>query len=113
MASPRSARVPRGRAGGPSRGYMALVGIVGVVIVLLIVGLLTRWRWRLLAESLEHRVLATEHGRTAAHSRAQPHTGARPAHARSRIWRRSSCEPTGAVYVCLIGDRREQAHPRT
>ena len=40
---PRSARACRVRPGGagPSRGYLALVGVVAIVIVLLIVGLLS------------------------------------------------------------------------
>ena len=45
VVSPRRVRVPRRAAAepgrGPSRGYMALVGIVGIVIVLLIVRLLS------------------------------------------------------------------------
>ena len=46
VSAPRKVRVPRGSGGvsgrpGPSRGYMALVGIVVIVIVLLIVGLVS------------------------------------------------------------------------
>ncbi len=98
VASPRKVRVPRGpsRSGGPgpSRGYMALVGVVGIVIVLLIVGLLSRG-----SGGPSSRTNART-GTTSRHRTARP--GATTSRASDTI--SLQMQATGTVYVCLIGE---------
>lgn len=102
VSTPRRVRMPRGPSGPrPSRGYMALVGIVGVVIVLLIVGLLT----------------GGGNGGSTSTTNPPPDTTAKhPATHRGAARRTSataggtsatvslSLRATGTVYVCLIGE---------
>jgi cytoskeletal protein RodZ len=103
VSSPRRVRVPRGSGGGPgpSRGYMALVGIVGVVIVLLIVGLVSGGGRN---GSTTNTSARTD---TSAKHRATRGNGTRtktatPAGAASVV--SLSLRATGTVYVCLIGE---------
>lgn len=108
VASPRKVRVPRGpsRTGGPgpSRGYMVLVGIVGIVIVLLIVGLLSGGGGGP-SSTTNARTDTTTHHRT-----ARPGTSGRGAGAPGVTASRASdtislqLRATGTVYVCLIGE---------
>ncbi len=100
VSSPRKVRVPGGRAGpSPSRGYMALVGIVAVVIVLLIVGLLSGG-----GKGGSSTVTSTPASTTARHGRTHGGTPRRPsgapAGATSTV--SLSLRATGTVYVCLI-----------
>jgi cytoskeleton protein RodZ len=106
VSSPRKVpRVSRGPAGGPSRGYMALVGIVGVVIVLLIVGLLsgggkggsTNGSTNAKTDTTAKR--GTRH-RGGAGSGARGGTNATAASTVVALELRA----TGTVYVCLIGE---------
>jgi cytoskeleton protein RodZ len=97
-SSPARGRVP----GRPSRGYMALVGIVGVVIVLLVIGLLSEG-----GGSPSHTTASRtttqahdEHART--HGRGTGHA-AHPTTTASRVVA-LSLRPSAAVYVCLIND---------
>jgi hypothetical protein len=115
VAPSRRVRVPRGMprapsrtgapAGGalgpPSRGYIALVALVGVVIVLLIVGLLSSGGG------------GKGSSQTTGAARTHTHTGhagttatTRPHHAGSHAGETVSValRATGTVYVCLIGE---------
>jgi cytoskeleton protein RodZ len=106
-AGPQRARAP---GAGPSRGYMALVGVVTLVIVLLIVGLLSG------GGSSKHTGTTPAHS-TAAHGVHRRHhaTGTPVRHgipAGSTLVA-LSLKPTAAVYVCLIGDNGRRAIPGT
>lgn len=105
VAPPRRVRVPSGPGagpGGPSRGYIALVALIGVVIVLLIVGLLSRGG-------------GAGKGNTGARATSSKHTHGRAGHngasatshrsgSRSGETVSVSLRATGAVYVCLLGE---------
>jgi len=114
VASPRRVRVPRGpsRAGGagPSRGYMALVGIVGIVIVLLIVGLISGGSGG--SSPKTSSTASSDHAEHGGSSRNRAHTGAhhQPASALSNL-ASLKLEPSGEVYVCLIGDNELKRIP--
>jgi hypothetical protein len=103
VSSPRKVRVPRGSTtgGGPSRGYVALVGIVGVVIVLLIVGLISDGGKSGSTTSTSTRTDTTAKHETThgngAHRATGSSTGAPSVVA-------LSLRATGTVYVCLIGE---------
>ena len=107
------AELARRRAGagprrGPSRGYLVVVGVVGLLIILLVVGLRHR-EWRRLRQT--HRQHAPRprprHG-----TRAITHAGraSAPASARSSVLS-LSLRPSAAVYVCLIGDNGRKLIP--
>ena len=101
VASPRRVRVPHGPGGaGPSRGYMALVGIVVVVIVLLIVGLLSGGGNGGSTSSTSARTDTTAKHRTA-HPGVARHGGAA---ANTAAMVSLALRATGTVYVCLIGE---------
>jgi cytoskeleton protein RodZ len=92
----RQAGAPRG---GPSRGYVIAVGVVGVLIVLLVVGLLSGGGSPSTPASTQAR--QPSHGVAAGAGRA--------GHGRARAVTRAELaslklEPTAEVYVCLIGD---------
>jgi cytoskeleton protein RodZ len=100
VSSPRKVRMPRGQNGpGPSRGYMALVGIVGVVIVLLIYGLLSGGGKSGSTDSTNaHTNTTTKH--RAAHRGTSHRAGGTSANATVAL----SLRATGTVYVCLLGE---------
>jgi len=101
VSSPRKVRVPRGPGGrGPSRGYMALVGIVAVVIVLLIVGLLSGGGNNGSTGSTSARTDTTAKHRAARRSTSRRAGGGTSASAVVSL----SLRATGTVYVCLIGE---------
>jgi cytoskeleton protein RodZ len=95
-SSPTRGRVPA----RPSRGYMALVGVVGVVIVLLVIGLLSE------SGSPSNTTTGTTTAQTrgkhagAHHGRGTGHS----VHATGTTTRvvALSLRPSAAVYVCLI-----------
>jgi cytoskeleton protein RodZ len=96
-------RGPNGATGhrqGPSRAYMATVGAIGVVIVLLVYALLSG------GGSPSHPAGATTtsslHSARAKRGHSHPGTGATAALASVRF------EPTAEVYVCLVGDGRRR-----
>jgi cytoskeleton protein RodZ len=101
VSSPRKVRVPRGSSGGagPSRGYMALVGIVGVVIVLLIVGLISGGGNSGSTGSTNTQTDTTAK-RATAHRGTAHHAGGTSASAMVSM----SLRATGTVYVCLTGE---------
>jgi cytoskeleton protein RodZ len=109
VSAPRRVRVPRGPSGpgggGPSRGYMALVGIVLIVIVLLIVGLLSGGGKGSSTGTTSARTdTAAKHG-TKHGSAARRAGGAAGGTATSALAAVSlSLRATGTVYVCLIGE---------
>ena len=111
VASPRRGpRMPssqNGAGGGPpSRGYMVLAGIVGIVIVLLIVGLISGGGG---GSGGGHGAgtdtKARDAHRGAGAGAARPYADARTGGA-GRATDRVSLElkATGAVYICLIGE---------
>jgi cytoskeleton protein RodZ len=86
---------------GPSRAYIAAVGVVGVLIVLLVVGLLS-------GGGSGGRHVGTTGGQDASSSHTAAAAAARArrrARARARAELASlRIEPSADVYVCLIGD---------
>lgn len=103
-------RVPGGgrSPGGPSRAYIALVGVVVLVIALLIVGLLSGGgspksppRTSSSASSASARKGARSHHRTS------PASGTRALPAFVTL----SLQPSARVYVCLIGDNGHKLIP--
>jgi cytoskeleton protein RodZ len=92
----RSGGVPRG---GPSRGYLIAVGVIGVLIVLLVVGLLSGGGSPSSPASTQARQPSQRNSSgagNAGHRHAQAVTRAKLASLK--------LEPTAEVYVCLIGD---------
>jgi cytoskeleton protein RodZ len=103
VATPRRGvgRAARGPSGGPSRGYLALVGVVGVVIVLLIVGLVSGG-----GDGAKTHTTSTPAARTKAHKTPTANSGRRPAPSTGATSTTVSLSlrATGTVYVCLIGE---------
>ncbi len=112
VLSPRKVRVPRGstQGAGPSRGYVALVGIVGVVIVLLIVGLVSGTGNKGGA-STSTRSDTTAKRRTT-HDRGAPRASGTATGATSTVVA-LSLRATGTVYVCLIGEGKRLINGQT
>jgi cytoskeleton protein RodZ len=115
VSTPQSARARvRVPGSGPSRGYMAAVGVVAVVIVLLIVGLVFGGGsskspsgapvGATTKKPAVHRQKTT-HGKT-------HHGGGAPSSSTSTLVA-LSLKPSAAVYVCLIGDNGRKAIPGT
>lgn len=102
VAPPRRVRVPSGPGagpGGPSRGYIALVALVGVVIVLLIVGLLSG------GGGGKGNTGTSTHTRTrSGHAGKSTTTTTRHAGSHAGETVSVSLRATGAVYVCLLGE---------
>jgi transcriptional regulator with XRE-family HTH domain len=113
VSSPQSARARTPGSGrspsGPSRGYMALVGVIGVVIVLLIIGLLSGGGGGSQKSASDRGKTAASKHRSGAHARAHGHHTAAGA-PRSTIVA-LSLRATGRVYVCLIGDDGRELIP--
>src|ERR1700694_5512608 len=99
VSSPRRARAHGGGrpASGPSRAYMALVGVVVLIIVLLIVALINGGSSNKGGKSAAQTSAA--HRRTHAH-----HATSTVAPSAAPALVALSLRPLGAVYVCLIGD---------
>ncbi|HEY2570407.1 MAG TPA: helix-turn-helix domain-containing protein [Solirubrobacteraceae bacterium] len=102
-----SAQRSRGRpsgarpgGGGPSRGYLAIVGVVLLLIVLLVVGLISKSGGGSKSSSSR----TTRRSATKSTSTGKHHAGpAAPPTSRSGVVA-LSLRPSAAVYVCLIGD---------
>jgi cytoskeleton protein RodZ len=88
-------------AGGPSRGYLAIVGGVVLLIVLLIVGLISNGGGSPKSSS-SHGTSSTTGKKAAAP--AHRHRAATPGATSHGAVVALSLRPTSAVYVCLIGD---------
>jgi cytoskeleton protein RodZ len=98
----------RSPSGGPSRGYMALVGVVLVVIVLLIVGLVSSGGGSSPKSPRAQGAAARSQGKHAKHAAGVAGTAAH--RARPSVIA-LSLRPTGTVYVCLIGDNGHKVIP--
>ncbi|HYM67720.1 MAG TPA: hypothetical protein VEW68_10545, partial [Patescibacteria group bacterium] len=94
---------------GPSRGYMAAVGVVGAVIVLLIVLLAAGGGSSTSTTSTATHTAATRHGARSSHHAAR--TGGRASAPPSSNIVALSLKPTAVVYVCLIGDNGRKLIP--
>jgi cytoskeleton protein RodZ len=91
---------PRGRGPSrPSRGYMVLVGIVGVVIVLLVIGLLSQGGGGS-TPATSTTAVVVHHHTTHTHGTSSAHA-THAAGASSKVVA-LSLRPSAAVYVCLI-----------
>jgi cytoskeleton protein RodZ len=103
----------RGRGGGrapvgPSRGYMAIVGIVVLLIVLLVVGLIARGGGSSSKNTAKQGTTTTS---AKAKAKARKHAvGANPGGSRAAIVA-LSLRPSAAVYVCLLADNGRKAIP--
>ena len=82
--------------GGPSRGYLAAVGVIGAIIVLLIVLLVVGGGSGGTHTASTTSSVARHHASTRAHTRPATHAIGVVSLA---------LRPTGLVYVCLLGDR--------
>lgn len=94
--------------GGPSRGYMVTVGLIGLLIVVLVVGLLTRGSSpkKNSSENGASSHSGGTHTRHQAHSR--PSGGANPAAADEVS---VSLQATATVWVCLINGAQRKLIP--
>jgi cytoskeleton protein RodZ len=113
VSSPQRSRSRAPGAGrspsGPSRAYIALVGVVVLVIALLIVGLLSGGG----SSKSGARTSSSASSASSAHKGARTHhrttptsgTGAQPAFVTL------SLRPSARVYVCLIGDNGRRLIP--
>jgi cytoskeleton protein RodZ len=101
---------PRGRVPSPpSRGYMALVSVVVVIIVLLIVGLLSGGGG---SPAKTTGTAARGHAKHSGVFSGRAHGGKRrPQTAGKTDLASLELEPTGEVYVCLIGDDESKRIP--
>jgi cytoskeleton protein RodZ len=109
-----TARRPPGQRGGgrgvsaPSRGYTIAIAVVSLLIVVLIVALLSGGGSSNNTPTTTARVTTTTHHRTH-HSAGRTSTGTTPS-AQSNIVA-LSVQPTGTVYVCLIGEGGKKLIP--
>ncbi|HEY3866471.1 MAG TPA: helix-turn-helix domain-containing protein [Solirubrobacteraceae bacterium] len=103
VSAPRSG-LPRGRMPGrPSRGYMALVAAISLVIVLLVYGLLSEGGGGNSSNTTAGTTTTQTHsGRHSTHGRGAGHA-AHPTRTASRVVA-LSLRPSAVVYVCLIDD---------
>ncbi|HTR90083.1 MAG TPA: helix-turn-helix domain-containing protein [Solirubrobacteraceae bacterium] len=83
---------------GPSRGYLVLVGVVGLIVLLLIVGLISKG-------GSSNNPATTDSAGTRAHheAHASRHATGGSSGASSRLVS-VALRATGAVYVCLLGE---------
>jgi cytoskeletal protein RodZ len=96
-----------GRApGGPSRGYLAIVGVVVLLIVLLVVGLISNGGGGSTSSSTHSASRTTRKATTP----ARKHRTGTSSPSRSAIVA-LSLRPSAAVYVCLIGDNGRKVIP--
>jgi cytoskeletal protein RodZ len=110
MSPPRRAQPRSGPSRvRPSRGYAIAVGVVGVLIVLLLVGLLSGKGGGSSSTRTSHSSAPESHKRTRGASSATSSTGSRRAGTAGRV--ALSLQPSGPVYVCLIGDNGRKAIP--
>jgi cytoskeleton protein RodZ len=111
VSSPQRARgrTPGGgrSPGGPSRGYLTVVGVVVVLIALLVVGLLSEGGGGSSSST------ASRHpSKVATSTTTHARTHSKPSSSRSSIVS-LSLRPSAPVYVCLIGDNGRRAIPGT
>jgi cytoskeleton protein RodZ len=110
VSAPRRTRArPTQSAGGPSRGYVIAVGVIGVLIVLLVVGLLSGKKGggspsTPASSSGSHDAHKPTHGASSATRSSGSRSGAA-----GRV--ALSLRPSAPVYVCLIGDNGQKRIP--
>jgi hypothetical protein len=93
--------------GGPSRGYMVTVGLIGLLIVILVVGLLTRGSTPK-KDTSQSNPGATQKTGAQRHRRRRPHASAgRLAGDEVTV----SLQATGAVWVCLVNGAQQKLIP--
>jgi cytoskeleton protein RodZ len=110
VSTPRGTPRPRMPSAGPSRGYLALVGGVSVVIVLLIVGLISNSGGGSSPKTTG--AAARGHAKHGGAAGAARGGGRRPRASTGTTGLVSlRLEPTGEVYVCLIGDNASKRIP--
>jgi cytoskeleton protein RodZ len=104
IVSTPSSSPPRGRVPSrPSRVYMALIAVVGVVIVLLVIGLLSEGGGSPSSTTASSATKTQTHGKHArTHGRGTGHA-THPTTTASRVVA-LSLRPSAVVYVCLIDD---------
>jgi cytoskeleton protein RodZ len=102
VSSPQHSRSPGGSRApkGPSRGYVVVVGVVGLLIILLVVGLLSGGGGGSSKHTASTASVPSGHKTRGHHSSGR---ASAPASAQSTTLT-LSLRPTAAVYVCLIGD---------
>lgn len=93
--------------GGPSRGYVVSVGLIGLLIVILVIGLLTR------GSSPKKSNTASEHPTTSAQTGAHKHSRAHRHHPATTSPSSGeevsvSLQATSTVWVCLINGARQK-----
>jgi cytoskeleton protein RodZ len=113
VSTPQRARGSIGVAGRspgrPSLGYIAIVGVVVLVIVLLIVGLLSQGGG---SPKTPSGTTAKRHVKHSGVSAGGAHAGKHRSQAIEKSDLASlKLEPTGEVYVCLIGDNESKRIP--
>jgi cytoskeleton protein RodZ len=91
---------------GPSRAYIALVGVVALVIALLIVGLLSGGSSPKSGARTSPSA-SSAHKPARSHHRTSPTSGTGPLPAFVTL----SLQPSARVYVCLIGDNGRKLIP--
>jgi cytoskeleton protein RodZ len=111
VSSPQRARgrPPSGgrSPGGPSRAYLAAIGVIVLVIALLVYGLLSGGGGGGSKSSAKHR---SSHSASKTATHAAKHTGGSAARAGTSIVT-LSLRPSARVYVCLIGDNGRKVIP--
>jgi cytoskeleton protein RodZ len=101
----------RSPVGGPSRGYMAIVGVVVLVIALLIYGLLSGGgKSKSTAGQSATRTSSSKKTSTEQHAKHASGTPSSRAHSSLVAL---SLRVSAPVYVCLIGDNGRKAIPGT
>jgi cytoskeleton protein RodZ len=104
MSAAGRARARSSRA-GPSRGYAIAVGVLGVLIVLLLVSLLSGKGGSSPKQVSTHKT----HSPRRRSSRVTRSSPSQSSSASGRV--ALSLQPSGPVYVCLIGDNARKAIP--
>jgi cytoskeleton protein RodZ len=100
---------PGGGGNGPSRGYTIAVGLVGLLIVILIIGLLTRGSSPKTDAGSGSGLHSGQHRSSAQHSAQQRRhrAGSRPAAGEVSV----SLEATAPVWVCLMNGAQQKLIP--
>jgi cytoskeleton protein RodZ len=100
---------PRATTGerGPSRGYAIAVGVFAILIVLLLIGLLSGKKGGGGSPKQASSTIAKGTHGSRHHASATRSTSSRGASGRVAL----SLQPSGPVYVCLIGDNNQKRIP--
>lgn len=101
----------RAPSGGPSRGYLAIVGVVLVVIVLLIVGLVSNGGGSSSNSTTGQTAAGSSSSKKKSTKHAGANRGATATHRAQSAIVALSLRPSATVYVCLIGDNGRKVIP--